>query len=496
MFETLSVMPLAFWVVILLLGVGFYWCASNVRRAIGIPVCAVLVTVAVWYVGDALYNDYRDWHMLIFDKWVLNQAWWQVALFLGSFLLLTPYLHRRINRCYLRRPSQVIALYRRGVVHAGFQRSLTIIFWFAFGIWTLLLVFAAWNFEERFFGYLFPYLFKHPGPWVTSGKAGGAIDTLLALAGYFQIMVGSVFGVVAALSTDRNVRLMALAGVFFTWPYFVFDRTRKSIMAIVTPAILAWVFLRLRASIGMKVAVVIAGFLMMNAWFGFVISHRLDSTISEAFSEEGFDFTKASKEKHQGLNMFEELCWVFRLTSDGIFKTNWGENYLANLANPIPRAVWPGKPGIGLDYALARGMGGANTEAGVYATLSTGVIGQGVANFGVYLGAPFAALLMALWACWLARLDYQGQKIGFIPLYGLGLIITFALGRDITFLDLYPFVFGFGICWWLNRNFGRRPMDDRETKRTERQHSRKRRKIVPIFDQARAPASPLAQDDT
>jgi hypothetical protein len=496
MFETLNAMPIAFWVVILLLGAGFYWSARNVPRAIGIPTSAVLVTVAVWYVGDALYNDYLGWHLIIFDSWVLTQAWWQVALFLGSFLLLTPYLHQKINRRYLRRPSQVIGFYRRGVNHAGFQRGLTIIFWFAFGLWILLLAFAAWNFGDRFFSYLCPYLGKHPGPWVTSGKAGGALDSLLALAGYFQIMIGAVFGVVAALSTNRNVRLLALIGIIFTWPYFVFDRTRKSIMALVVPALLAWVFLRFRASLWMKAAVVIAGFLLVNAWFGFVIGNRGESAISDAFSREGFNFTKASKEKHQGLNMFEELCWVSRLTADGVFEPNWGGNYLANLANPVPRMLWPGKPTIGLDYAIARGMGGANTEAGVYATLSTGLIGQGVANFGLYLGAPFAALLMALWASWLARLDLLGQRIGFIPLYGLGLIITFALGRDITFLDLYPFVFGFGLCWWLNRNFGSHPMGAKRATRKNQHRSKRQLERATSPDQICPLISPHTQSET
>jgi hypothetical protein len=456
MFETLSVMPSSFWVVILLLGVGFYWSAKNAQQAIGIPTFAVLFTVAVWYVGDALYNDYVNVHMLLFDSWILNQTWWQVALFLGSFLFLTPIIHRRINGRYLSLPSEVIGLYRRGVQEAVFQRGLTTIFWFAFGVWLVIVAFAAHHFGDRFFDYLFPYLGQHPGPWVRNEMAGGALDTLLALAGYLQIMLGAIFGVVGSLSTNPYVRLLSLVGMFLTWPYFIFDRTRKSIIAIVVPAALALVFLRLRFNFLTKISISIAALLLVNGWFGFVISNRNDFTISDAFVSKGFDFFEASKQKHEGLNMFEELCWVFRLTADGIYQPNWGENYLANLANPIPRSLWPGKPTIGLDYAIARGMGGAESAAGVHATLSTGLIGQGVVNFGLYLGAPFAGLLMALWACLLARLDLFGLKIGYIPLYGLGLIITFALGRDVTFMDLYPFVFGVVACWWLNRQFGNR----------------------------------------
>lgn len=33
------------------------------------------------------------------------------------------------------------------------------------------------------------------------------------------------------------------------------------------------------------------------------------------------------------------------------------KEYFAELMNPIPRVLWPGKPLIGIDYAIARGQG-------------------------------------------------------------------------------------------------------------------------------------------
>ena len=493
MFETLQVLPLIFWIVIGLLVAGFMSAARGVGRAYGIPMCAVLVTVAVWYVGDALYNDYTSLHMMLFSPAILTKSWGQVAIFLVVFIASAPALHASINRRYLGRPSQVLVMFRQGVNQAQFQRGLTVIFRFTFGLWMFILVFAAYNFGARFFDYLFPYLGTHPGPWVLNGKATGAMDTLLALAGLLQIMVGAIFGVVAALSTNRNIRLLAILGVFLTWPYFIFDRTRKSILAIVCPAVLAWVSLRFRTTILTKVLIASLGFLVVNAWFGFVISHRTNWAITDAFAKEGFNFAKSSKEKHQGLNMFEELCWVFQLTEDGSYKPNWGGNYLANLANPIPRMIWPNKPTIGLDYAIARGMGGADSGAGVYATLSTGLIGQGVANFGNYLGPAVAALLMGLWVCWLGRLDLIGQNIGALPLYGLGLIITFTLGRDITFLDLYPFVFGYGLCWWLNRKYGLGLKSKGGNRRSKRRSSTSQREREVAIVHGKTPSTGAAQ---
>ena len=96
---------------------------------------------------------------------------------------------------------------------------------------------------------------------------------------------------------------------------------------------------------------------------------------------------------HDGLNMFEELCWINSLMSTGEYQPNWGERYLAEIVSPVPRALWPGKPAVGLDYAVARGFSYAAGDGGVAASLSTGMIGQGVVNFGTIIGPFFAAVI-------------------------------------------------------------------------------------------------------
>ena len=73
-------------------------------------------------------------------------------------------------------------------------------------------------------------------------------------------------------------------------------------------------------------------------------------------------------------------------------------------------------------------------------------------NFGRFFGPMAAAMLMSCWVAWLARLDLNVQDLGRLPLYSLGLILTFNLGRDITLITLYPFVFGALIIWWLDRH--------------------------------------------
>jgi O-antigen ligase len=142
--------------------------------------------------------------------------------------------------------------------------------------------------------------------------------------------------------------------------------------------------------------------------------------------------------------MYEELCWINTFLDDGTYVPNTGMRYFAEAVNPIPRSLWRNKPEIGIDYAIARGQGGgSSSQGGVHATISTGMIGQGLVNFGIWLGPIVAAFLMSIWVGILARFDLKADHAGGILLYILGLVLTFNLGRDITLLTVYPLIFGY-----------------------------------------------------
>jgi hypothetical protein len=140
--------------------------------------------------------------------------------------------------------------------------------------------------------------------------------------------------------------------------------------------------------------------------------------------------------------MLEELAWVDHFRVTGSYLPNNGQRYFAELVNPIPRALWKNKPLIGLDYAVARGQAVVGPSGETTSTVSTGMIGQGVVNFGRIGGPLAAAFLMSLWVAMLARQDLLSGDPGRLLLYGSGLILTFNMGRDITLLVLYPFFFG------------------------------------------------------
>jgi len=308
--------------------------------------------------------------------------------------------------------------------------------------WMVLMAIAVVQVKGNVIGLFAPYLGEKANPWAR-GQIGGGFSAFISLASYLQIFLAAAFGVLAAVSMNPKTRNMALLICFLTLPYYLFDRTRNTMLATVMPGVLAYVFLRMRGTLLKKGLALGACFLVVNFWFTTVMASRsgMSFDIESALSG-GADTEDV---RHEGLNMFEELAWIDHFMATGVYLPNMGSRYFAELVNPVPRAIWKNKPTIGLDYAVARGQGAVGPEGETTATISTGMIGQGVVNFG-RIGGPLAsAVLMALWVALLARQDLLGSNPGRLILYGTGLMLTFNMGRDITLLVLYPFVFGLGL---------------------------------------------------
>jgi hypothetical protein len=409
----------------------------------------VLGTTAAWYVGDAFYNDYANNHAKIFAPDVLSGAWWQVAWFILVLIGITPLVHQWMNGAYMKRRSGVLQLFKHGVDQSLIQKQLNLLFVGCASVWIGLFFIALIVLKEEIIYYLFPFLGYQANPW-SHGQIGAGFDCFAILAVYLQLLSATMFGVVLAMATDRRIRSYALMLCMLAWPFFIFSRTRNQMLELVVPAILCWVFLRLRGGMWKKAIVLLACFLATNVWMKFVIANRSQMSISAAFQQKGLNLAAQQKVHNEGLNMYEELCWISTFIDNGRYQVNWGARYFAELVNPIPRGLWPGKPLIGLDYAIARGHHVTDSSGMVDTTISTGMIGQGVVNFGRILGPAFAAFLMSLWVAWLARLDLRVTEFGRLPLYALGIILTFNLGRDITLITLYPFVFGALLIWWMD----------------------------------------------
>jgi hypothetical protein len=449
MMEVSSGFPVSFYIAVAILAVASAYAWKVRETGVGIPMGAVLLTVGAWYFGDALYNDYQSYVLQIGPQY-LEAAWWQVALFVLSFSIFVQILNRIVNKKLLGGRSHFMDLmHHGGIENPEFQKRIDVAMSMVFSVWMGLMVIALIKTNFDFAGLFAPYISGKSNPWAR-GRIGGTFDAFISFFGYLHIMLAAAFGVIWAVSKNPRTRLLSLTMAFLTLPWFLLDRTRNTMLAVVLPGLLAWVFVRFKGGLWLKVAILAGAFLITEGWMKFVIETRSGSDISQIVRQIGFggvvDRVEVSQAKHAGLNMLEELAWINSFIDKGIYEVNDGARYFAELVNPIPRGLWRDKPLIGIDYAIARGQkyeGFAAKEAGVGATISTGMIGQGVVNFGPFFGVLAAALLMAFWVAILARQDLKGEKTGRMLLFFIGVVLTFNLGRDITLITLYPFLFGY-----------------------------------------------------
>jgi len=454
--------PVSFYIAGAILGVGMLYGWTLRQKGIGLPMMVVLATVGAWYFLDVLYNDYEQYQLQL-GLDILDRAWWQVMLFILSFCIFAPFMHRWLNKRILHETSHILRLSLvGGLENAYFQAKITTAFRILTSAWLVIMVLALLKTNFDFLGMLAPFVQGKAQPW-GRGRVGAGFDAFLSFASYLHIMLVAGFGVIMALSKDVRTRAAACVLFLLSAPWFFLDRTRNTMLAIALPGLLAWVFLRVKGGLFFRIGILVVFFVIVDGWMRFIIQTRSGANISLAFQEVGLGGVAAKvsthKSKHEGLNMFEELGWTNYLIFNKQFEPNWGSRYFAELVNPIPRVLWPGKPMIGIDYAIARGQkweSAGSNQAGVGATISTGMIGQGVVNFGPFFGILAAAFLMATWAAILARQDLKGEKTGRLLLYMVGMVLTFNLGRDITLITLYPFLFGFIMLVVFSRARGER----------------------------------------
>lgn len=443
-------LPVVFYLALAVCGIGVAVSLPQMKRGLGLPMLAVIATILAWYFVDAVYNEY-DVYVLRIGADMLDLAWGQVMLFLISFLFFANFFHSWINRDLLGHESHFMRLMARGGIDdEDFQKRMDLSLAMIASFWVVLMAIAMWRTNFDFMGMFFPYISGKAGPW-GRGRVGAGFDAVISFYSYLHTMLVSGCGVVWALSKHQRTRTTAAAIFLLSAPWFLLDRVRNLMLAILLPGLLAFVLVRFRGGWFMKIALLAGAFLLVDGWMRFVIQIRSEASVAHTFQQIGLAGVTQSiqgKEiKHAGLNMFEELGWVNQFIDRGTYTPNWGARYFAELVNPIPRVLWRDKPMIGIDYAIARGQGFGSASdrgsAGVGATISTGMIGQGVVNYGRLWGPIAAALLMGIWAAVLARQDLLGDRTGRLLLFIFGIVLTFNLGRDITFITLYPFIFGF-----------------------------------------------------
>jgi hypothetical protein len=444
----------SFWLHLIVLGILVFEAIRKWRAPWAKATLAVYGTVAFWYTGDFILsrpNDYR-----IFDVTVVTMAFLQVTFFLLVFRFLVVPLTRYLCARPLQETRTFLSASGGATVVEFPPRLLRFLLPLLILVWSAIFLVGVKTSPQNWPALIWPPL--HPtkvGMYPLTGLGGGA-SFIFNAVGYIHVLVCALFGVIAVVARGP-VRWIALGMVCMTWPYFLYDAIRSKMLALILPGLSAFLLLGKRSA-KMRITVIVIIALGVTAWFSRVMIYRsnagnlmsfTDSSVPEGVDEEDAEAVAHAnqqklRESRMGLDMLKELCWINTFIESGRYTPSWGARYFAELVNPIPRSLWPGKPMLGIDYAIARGFGGSRREHGAFATVATGMIGQGCVNFGRFLGVPAAALLFALWAAFLSRLWCQRVFSPMrLALFLIGMGLTLNTGRDFTLLVLFPFLFGY-----------------------------------------------------
>lgn len=409
---------------------------ANLRTSWGIPYFAVVFTVAAWYFIEPLYLPEEFRH---FEPNELETAYSAILIALVSFAGSTPVALK------LTRPKQNAEVLT--TVHVSAERVLI----FVTSLWLLLLAYGTFRMEGDLLGALFP-LGARSGVHMWSRAAGagsGADGFIVSTASYLYLLCLASFGILRSLVQGRLWTSVVVLLMLISWPYVVLQGSRNLVLAVVLPGLCSYMLFSGHGLLR-KGIVAASSLACLDLLFRIIIQYR-----NEGYRD--VDIGDLEGVRHLGLNMASELAYCVQYIVNGRLEISYGQRYLAELLNVIPRAFWPDKPLIGIDYAVARGFGGAAGDIGVNATLSTGLIGGGVLNFGLVVGPIIVGLLMSLWVGLLSRFRLQRSPLR-LTLFLIGLGLTFNLGRDITLLVLWPLVFGYIVVRFIEwRSLAGRP---------------------------------------
>jgi len=387
----------------------------------------VYVTTFAWYFVDPFLNPEQYDYL---PPLLLGQSYGQVLLFLIGFRVFVQVAIRWI----VRRRSPGVFVTQRFVPEQ--------ILLGAGAIWLLLFVIGIARLNGDVIGAVFPIDSRVGATmWGRGAVETSATGFLIASGGYLFNAITAFLGVLVFFQRSPSWRLLACAMFGISLPYFFLEGARSHFLAALLPFILTYLFYG-RHLLVVKLAVLAVAFICLDQGFKFVTAFRGTGFRELLAAENPYDLVDEDM-RETGLDMIHELCFANAYMDLGAGPPAYGGRYLNELLNFVPRAIWPSKPLIGIDYAKWRGFWDPESDIGVNTTVSTGMIGGGVVNFGQIFGPVAAGILMALWTGLLIRWWEQRQSLLRLVLFMLGAGLTFNLGRDITLLVLWPVVFAY-----------------------------------------------------
>ena len=416
---------LVFWLAVATLVVLVVEAAMKLTQPWAIPSLVAYSTVAAWYLMEPF--NFPESFLEFGEEF--DSASIQVTIFLLAFRVFAPSLTSSFSP---RRASHE--------VRVGQLPAETVLVYAAL-LWICLLAIGTYRLNGDILTALFPIESRAGGNmWSrAAGADAGISGFVISAESYLYSLVAASFGMLLPFLKRWQGRIFAISLIFLSWPYFLLSGSRNIFLVVFIPSFASFALFSQRPVL-IKLVAGAALYGALDFWFRVVIAYR-DVGFSDVLN--GNLDAAIYEKKHVGLNMMSELCYMNLFYDRGLLNLSMGLDYLKELANVIPRALWPDKPLIGIDYSLLRGFGGSTSDIGVVATISHGIIGQGFMNFGPLFGPVVSALIFAAWTALLARFRQQQDSVLRLSLFLLGLGLTFNLGRDVTLLVLWPMVFGY-----------------------------------------------------
>ncbi|MBW4506920.1 MAG: oligosaccharide repeat unit polymerase [Scytonematopsis contorta HA4267-MV1] len=400
------------------------------KKSWSVPCLIIYITTIIWYFTEVIiYPKYY----IKFSQDIKENAYLQIIIFLISFRILTPFLSAKLK------PKKLIN-------HPSFVglslnvNSLTKILGI---LWLLLFIYGVsllnWNFIQA----LLPVtardglsLWARPG-----GASAGPTGFIVSTGSYIYLLTCSLFGVLLNLQKTNRGRLLNIALILISWPNFILGGSRSAFLAVSMPAFFTYILVS-KQRMWIKLIVTAVLFSILNYAFTVVITYR-NVGFLEYFNNLSQGVVEKPNTEHEGLNMAEELMFINGFYEQRVLELQYGRDYLVEFLNFVPRAIWPEKPILGLEYNILRGFGSSNSDIGVFATITAGFIGRGVINFGPWFGPIAPAILLSFWCAFISRLWCQRYSVMRLCLFLICLGVTPNLGRDVTMLVLWPAIFGY-----------------------------------------------------
>lgn len=387
----------------------------------------VLVSVFVWYLLEALQlpRDLGRFTQSEYDVGLYCVAL-AVAVFIGTYHVSRFRVFEPVaRRLYLFDQPRVLWI----LLLAGM----------AIGIGGMVL-YSGLN-----FGALFEGLTGLRARWTGSLQRGryGSWSTILYELQMF--LHAAVPLAVALLFMKRaSAAKRCVAGTFVAWMSLrtFWSGTRGPLIPIIL-SISAAVFLN--ASPRMRRGLVVFGIPILM-----VAGYYWSAVVVVGRNAGQFNSSSATKVDYVGFEMFRELLNIRRATEKSV-PLQWGLTYFTQLVNPIPRALWPGKPVADAGLIMASAYGAVNRSGEQTMTCSPGFLGEAYLNFGFLglLAIPAAAGIIV--RAWDDLVPLVSRSLPAFLVYAAGLATIIASGRSFNLSNYYGLLSLFVLMYTLEK---------------------------------------------